>query len=98
MNVPAQKPFLLYCQECGEQGRFHGADDREIAVHLEGSGWLARPEAGGKLTVQCPMCHVEELRKLALAHRADSKPADGEGRMVWQAPCTHAECRARPGV
>ena len=75
MNVPAEKPLLLYCEQCGAQGKFRGTDDHGIAVQLDGSGWAARPEPHGGLHVLCPTCRIEEFRVLAKAHR-DAGPAE----------------------
>ena len=65
MKVSSEKPVLLYCGMCGDLGRFHGADDHEIAVHLSASGWQAKPKDDGGLSVICPTCYVEDLRTRA---------------------------------
>ncbi len=83
MNVPAERPLLLYCEQCGAQGRFRGTDDHGIAVELDGSGWSAQPGPHDGLHVRCPTCRIEELRVLAKAHRDDGPgEADQEDDVI----------------
>jgi hypothetical protein len=68
MKVTEELPLMLYCDKCGEMGRFHGNDDVEISKHLADSGWWVRRDGEVGLKVLCPTCQIEDLR--ARAHNA----------------------------